>query len=1168
MKHTQTAHLIFRGIPPVLYQKIEMMPKEQAPASFSSGLVFPYLVKNSLPDHENVTISKSQSLPTGVFVGKLLLFHRKSTMTDAPSNEVARLESCLKGDTRAFEAVVSQYQSLVCAITYSATGNSGHSEELAQDVFLKAWKNLDQLQDLTKFRGWLCRIARTTVQNRFRSQQRDTAAQAAPLDAANHTTSIQPTPEEISIHREQEALVSQILSELPDAQRLVLVLYYREHLSIAEVARQLEISEEATRQRISRSRKLIRTKMHSILETTLSHSRPGKAFTAGVITSIATLSLPADVAYATSAQAASAAGSPIAVTSVFSGLTAKVCGLAAGLIIIAGAVMIHKNSQSSSDLQEPESYSQTELQADVTPAVSQETELGPAIQETIEHVPVPSATPEPTELPSVSTTAQPGAAIDANGFEPMGVLSGLVICRQTGDPIPNVQVSDNRSEWHDTKTDIHGFYSVPQINQPGKFKARLYAYPNHVISTWPMLETTLELDPNLQAVKHFEMDQACKVAITVLDANGVGIRGAKLSATSLAGQRHETVADLVQHSTDSEGYHLYGGFPPSQSEYLITVMGTSPDDPEGQILAPAHATVKLSDPGEIKTITIVQEGGQDVYGYAEYADGIAATDIQIRYTPSWWHLNHYAHHAPTNVNEDGTFRLGQIVPGMYDISVMYPHMGGFQPVLSGIDLPAKNGEPIDLALPENSVGSSVSISGSLQIVGGEYPSSVEINVLSLETHKQNTIRLLLETDRESPTDFTITGLKPGDYLLYFFAGQLYEKKILQKVEAPSSNLFVEVSSLDISLPVLAGQVTDQGTQEPITQFKFRLIHDSHSSSPNRHEWIDVTNSQGQFQLKANSHGTYRIQVTADGYAPTWSDEFNSKESPPLQLSLSTGGSMSGKVISESGQLLTGATVTPLSLASGATSDTLSTFVSKTGATRTSNGRFILENLPPGAESLKITHPDYVMSIVEEIDIRKGENTEGIEIALGTGGAIEGIVYDNQGRAQANQTLHVRIATPYLDSLENALATAVTDSNGFYRIDGLPNLTCVVHRKFPWPKRLGVMIQRVVPKHGQVQYLDFGGIPQVHGTLLSDGSPMPNHTLLLGEPLAHHYGTYCSYTQSDELGRFSFQGVASGTYTLYYKHPTLEKQWIKLRTIDMAGNDLNLGAIQFANETVP
>ncbi|MHC5158034.1 MAG: RNA polymerase sigma factor, partial [Planctomycetota bacterium] len=70
-------------------------------------------------------------------------------------DEIQVLRSCAGGDSAAFEAIVSKYQSLVCAITYSAVGQVDKSEELAQQAFINAWQNLAQLQDLDMFKAWL-----------------------------------------------------------------------------------------------------------------------------------------------------------------------------------------------------------------------------------------------------------------------------------------------------------------------------------------------------------------------------------------------------------------------------------------------------------------------------------------------------------------------------------------------------------------------------------------------------------------------------------------------------------------------------------------------------------------------------------------------------------------------------------------------------------------------------------------------------------------------------------------------------------------------------------------------------------------------------------------------------------------------------------------------------
>ena len=75
-------------------------------------------------------------------------------------SEAELLQASLAGSKEAFGTIVEQYQSLICAITYSGTGDFAKSEELAQETFLRAWKELRQLKDLGRFRAWLCTIAR------------------------------------------------------------------------------------------------------------------------------------------------------------------------------------------------------------------------------------------------------------------------------------------------------------------------------------------------------------------------------------------------------------------------------------------------------------------------------------------------------------------------------------------------------------------------------------------------------------------------------------------------------------------------------------------------------------------------------------------------------------------------------------------------------------------------------------------------------------------------------------------------------------------------------------------------------------------------------------------------------------------------------------------------
>ncbi len=201
-------------------------------------------------------------------------------------NEIELLKASMRGDAVAFETIVKNYQSFICAITYSATGDVGKSEELAQETFLSAWKDLAQLKDLNKFRGWLGSIARNIIRNSFRSQKRDIITKAASMDRVEDAGIRDSKPIETAITAEQQAVVRQALQQIPTKYREPLVLFYRQDQSVKEVAKQLELSEEAVKQRLSRGRNMLKEQVAAIVETTIRRTGPNIVFTAAVVAAL------------------------------------------------------------------------------------------------------------------------------------------------------------------------------------------------------------------------------------------------------------------------------------------------------------------------------------------------------------------------------------------------------------------------------------------------------------------------------------------------------------------------------------------------------------------------------------------------------------------------------------------------------------------------------------------------------------------------------------------------------------------------------------------------------------------------------------------------------------------------------------------------------------------
>jgi RNA polymerase sigma factor (sigma-70 family) len=202
-----------------------------------------------------------------------------------PSAKVPRFEhddaelvaQARRGDRDAFGRIVARYQALICALAYNATGNLVQSEDLAQESFVTAWKQLPALREPERLRSWLCGIVRNLGRRARRDEKHEPALRAESLETANFILAApEPHPLDQTVSREEEEILWRHLEAIPESYREPLILFYREHASIEQVALALDLTEDTVRQRLSRGRRLLHQQVLAFVEGALARDSCGE----------------------------------------------------------------------------------------------------------------------------------------------------------------------------------------------------------------------------------------------------------------------------------------------------------------------------------------------------------------------------------------------------------------------------------------------------------------------------------------------------------------------------------------------------------------------------------------------------------------------------------------------------------------------------------------------------------------------------------------------------------------------------------------------------------------------------------------------------------------------------------------------------------------------------
>jgi RNA polymerase sigma-70 factor, ECF subfamily len=179
------------------------------------------------------------------------------------------VEACQRGDEEAFRVLFETHKDRVYSIALRYTGDSAAAMDVSQDAFLKLLSSIRLFRGEASFESWLYRLVVNTCLDHHRKRRRFLPMLDDALDDALDRFR---APRESALHdllrEEQEDRVQQVVAQLPEDQRMVVVLRYTEGRSYEEIADLLGCRRGTVASRLNRA--------HKALERRLGHLRKVK----------------------------------------------------------------------------------------------------------------------------------------------------------------------------------------------------------------------------------------------------------------------------------------------------------------------------------------------------------------------------------------------------------------------------------------------------------------------------------------------------------------------------------------------------------------------------------------------------------------------------------------------------------------------------------------------------------------------------------------------------------------------------------------------------------------------------------------------------------------------------------------------------------------------------
>jgi len=162
------------------------------------------------------------------------------------------IEEIKSGKVEAYSALVDKYKRMAYTLALSITKNSEDAEEVAQDAFVKAYKNLNTFEGKSKFSTWLYQIIYRTALSKVRIKKQFNQN----IDDLNEIDIKLDSYQIDHLERfDKKKIIKIAISKLKEDEAFILVLYYYQELSIEEISKTTELSTSNVKVKLHRARK-------------------------------------------------------------------------------------------------------------------------------------------------------------------------------------------------------------------------------------------------------------------------------------------------------------------------------------------------------------------------------------------------------------------------------------------------------------------------------------------------------------------------------------------------------------------------------------------------------------------------------------------------------------------------------------------------------------------------------------------------------------------------------------------------------------------------------------------------------------------------------------------------------------------------------------------------